>query len=246
MGIGDWISSGISAAVSFGRAVCNTVVSIGRAAVNFAGEYVPKIITSVINAGSVIGGIASVVCQALGIFREREETEEMGDRFKQGAEAGITLDKFEDFDEYMEAIRNFKLDPEKSKNTSSTEKIMAGLAVTAVGMEHKLGLPNGLGGAVWLLAAANPEYFNADRLNALLAASNPARVLQFFEGKLGPAADLQARDAIVEVERARQPAATVQDIYKELVAARQAVADMRPIDLNAVPPANASTGSPER
>ena len=104
---------------------------------------------------------------------------------------------------------------------------MAGLAISSLGLEDKLGLPAGMGGAVWLLAASKPEYFTAARLEALLRAPSPARTLEYFEGKLGPAADLKTRDAIIDIERTLQPAQTVEAIYKELVEARQAVANMQ-------------------
>lgn len=218
--VGSAISSGIST-------VCSAAISVGRAAFNFAAEYAPKIAGAVSHFGSVINSIASAVSLALNIFRHGENMENMGDRALQAAEQGIKPENYRKFDEYAQAIRDFRLDPAKTEKTDSATKIMAGLAVSSLGLEDKLGLPAGMGGAVWLLAASKPEYFTAARLEALLRAPSPARTLEYFEGKLGPAADLKTRDAIIDIERTLQPAQTVEAIYKELVEARQAVANMQ-------------------
>ena len=220
MDIWSTIKSGFSAA-------CSAVASVGRAAFNFAAEYVPKIASAVSRFGSAINVIASAVSLALNIFRHGENMENMGDRALQAAEQGIKPENYRKFDEYAQAIRDFRLDPAKTKETDSTTKIIAGLAVSSLGLEDKLGLPAGMGGAVWLLAASNHKYFTAERLEALLRAPNPARTLEYFEGKLGPAADLKTRDAIIDIERTLQPAQTVEAIYKELVEARQAIANMQ-------------------
>lgn len=218
--LGSAISSGIST-------VCSAAISVGRAALSFAAEYAPKIAGAVIRTGNLISNIASAVSLALNIFRHGENMENMGDRALQAAEQGIKPENYRKFDEYAQAIRDFRLDPAKTEKTDSATKIMAGLAVSSLGLEDKLGLPAGMGGAVWLLAASKPEYFTAARLEALLRAPSPARTLEYFEGKLGPAADLKTRDAIIGIERTLQPAQTVKAIYKELLEARQAVANMQ-------------------
>lgn len=219
MGLFGWISGGISA-------VCNAVTSIGSAIASFAREYAPRIIEIVGRIGttlSAIGKAVSDVCLGLNILRPNENVEEIGDRALQAAEQDIRPEKFDKYDEYMERLRNFELDPEKSQSHSPENKIMAGLGVTALGLEHRLSLPQGTGGAAWLLIACNPAYFTSERLLSLLQGNDPARMLDFFQGKLGPAADSKTCDELIEKERSLRPQQSTQAIYGELMQARQNV-----------------------
>ena len=92
----------------------------------------------------------------------------MGDRALQAAEKGITMDKFEDFDDYIDALRKFELNPEASEKYGAAEKLIAGLGVATVGIEDKFNAEPGSLSNLWLLPATNPEYFTAERLKSLL------------------------------------------------------------------------------
>lgn len=215
MSLLNLISSGLSA-----------VYTVSSAIAPFVREYAPRIIETVGRIGttlSAIGGAISTVCALLSVLRPNENVEEIGDRALQAAEQDIRPEKFETYDEYMDRLRNFELDPEKSQRHSPETKIMVGLGVTALGLEHRLNLPQGTGGAVWLLMACNPAYFTSERLLSLLQGNDPARMLDFFQGKLGPAADSKTCDELIEKERGLRPQQSTQAIYGELMQARQNV-----------------------
>lgn len=157
------VASGISSAVS----------SIGSALSSFAtgvGTVIGGVLEALAPVAKAIGIFANAFLQGLGVIKPNEQVENIGDRALQAAEAGITMDKFDDFDEYMENLRNFELDPELSKKYPATQKIVAGLGVGTVGVERKFDAEPGSLGSMWLLPMANPEYFTPERMQGLVSA----------------------------------------------------------------------------
>lgn len=213
---------GIFASVA--STVVSAVSSIGTAVSGFCASVLPKIVPTLESVGSVIRGVANAVLQILGIFKPGEDVEEVGDRAIQAGQAGIKPEKFDTFEEYMEEIRNFKLDPEKSTTLSSVEKLAAGLAVGATGLERKFDAPEGSMGPLWLLAASNPDYFTADRLvNIVRHGGDMGTVVRFFEGRLGPADAVATRQTLVGLERELSPGKGDDVINSELNSAKEAV-----------------------
>jgi hypothetical protein len=209
---------------SFCSAVVSAVSSIGPAVSTFCTSVLPKIVPALETIGSVIKGVANAVLRILDIFQPDEDVEEMGDRAIQAGDAGIKPEKFDTFDEYMEEIRNFKLDPEKSAQMSGVEKIAAGLAIGATGLENKFDAPEGSMGPLWLLAASNPTYFTADRLISLVkSGSDIGQVAKFFEGKLGPSDAVATQKTLMGLERELSPGKSDDAIYADLDAASDAV-----------------------
>lgn len=209
---------------SFGSALVSTVSRIGSAVSSFCTTVLPRIVPVLDQVGEVVKAIANVVLSVLGVFQPGEDVEDMGDRALQAAEQDIKPENFDTFDEYLDEIRNFELDPEKSANRSRDEKLAAGLAIGTTGMEKKLGAPEGSLGLIWLLVASSPAYFTAERLiNLVQGGSNIVNILHYFEGKLGPADAVTARDALMSLERHRSPDKTDDTLYAELNAARDTV-----------------------
>ena len=116
--VGSAISSGLSA-------VCSAVSSIGSAAVSFASECLPKVGTILTTLGGSLGMVANVVvavCQILSILRQDESAEDLGDRALQAAENGIRPENFDRYDDYLDSIRKFEINPEKARNTARTSR----------------------------------------------------------------------------------------------------------------------------
>ncbi len=174
--IGNAISSGFSAVSNAFSTVASVASAIGSRVAEFASNIKPilgPILTTIaaVIPHPVVKAVvtcANALLHALSIFHPNENIQDMGDRALQAAEKGITMDKFEDFDDYIDALRKFELNPEASEKYGAAEKLIAGLGVATVGIEDKFNAEPGSLSNLWLLPATNPEYFTAERLKSLL------------------------------------------------------------------------------
>lgn len=174
--IGNAFSTGFSNLSSAFSAVTNTVSTIGTRVAEFAHNIKPLLGPILTTIAAVIphpivkavATFANTLLHALSIFHPDENVQDMGDRALQASEQGITIEKFEDFDAYIAAIRNFDLNPEASKKYSSAEKLVAGLGIATAGIEDKFNAEPGSLHDLWLLPIANHEYFTPERIKSLL------------------------------------------------------------------------------
>jgi hypothetical protein len=155
----------------------------------------------------IVGNILSVVAQVLHIFRPGETVEEIGDRAMQAAEKdGITSDDFDEWDDYMDAIRNFDLDPAKSASYSTLDKTISGLATAFDGMERKFDLPDGMLSGMALLVAKSPDYFTAERLLGIVAVTKDiASIVDYFSGKLDADDSAAIAGVLTKVDQTLNP-----------------------------------------
>lgn len=158
---------------SVGSAISSAVSSIGSALSSFVSSVSP-VLASVVDAlkpvAEAIGKFANAFLQGLGILQPDEKVEDLGERALQAAKEGITIDKFDDFDSYMDALRKFELDPDVAARRSPAEKLVAGLGVGTIGVEDKFNAERGSLNGLWLLPVANPEYFTPERMQSLVSA----------------------------------------------------------------------------
>lgn len=158
---------------AIGSAFSSACSAIGSALSSFSSSIASCLGTVIGTLGSVgetIGKFATVFLQAMGILRPNETTEEMGDRALQAAGKGITPEKFENFEAYMNELRNFDIDPERSIKRSSAEKLVAGMGIGTVGVEDKFNMDRGSLNGMWLLPMTNPDYFTPERMSDLVSA----------------------------------------------------------------------------
>lgn len=112
----------------------------------------------------VIGVIAAVVdiianiARALAVKGADENIDELGDKVIQAEEKGISLDNFEKHDDYMDAIREFKIDPERSKEISIEDKRMAGVNCLVSGIAEKSGINESAVGLVIKCLNKNEDF----------------------------------------------------------------------------------------
>lgn len=188
--IGSALSSAVSSAISI---VSTTLGSLSSFAVNIA----PKIVGQLGTVGLVIQAIAAIV----GLFKPDEKVEEIGDRAMQASESGIHLENFDSFDEYMDSIRDFDLDPEKSKSYSTEAKQIAGIGIACKGIEDKFQLQTGVMGAMTVLVASNPNYFNSERVsNWLQTGVDISNVVGYFDKKLSAGENIDIIKDMVKAE----------------------------------------------
>ena len=165
MGVWSFVSS---VASSFASGLS----SLGSALSSFANgisAVIGAISSALPKLGEALGQFANALLKGLGILKPDEDIEEQGERALQAAEQGITADKFDDFDDYVAALRSFELDPDKADKRSRAEKLSAGIGVGTVALEKKFELEPGSLNGIWLLPLANPEYFTAARVGDLVS-----------------------------------------------------------------------------
>ena len=231
--VGSFCSSvcgGISSACS---AICSGVASIGAAVSSFCATCLPAILTTLGGALSGFGAVLGVVALALKIFRPGEKMEDIGDRALQAAEQGITYKLNDNFDEYMDKLRNLKLDPEKSKTYSMEQKMAAGITVTAAGMSDRLNASQEDVGKLLVVAAKNMDYFGADtgRLMRFIdAGKSVGDIIDFFDGRMASVDAAALEKRLVAAERAASPEKTEESIYVELGKVRDSFAQKETLE----------------
>lgn len=160
--IGSSIVSGISSAIS----------SVGNALSSFASTIAP-VLGSVIDAlkpvAEAIGKFANAFLQGLGILKPGEKIEDLGERALQAVQKGITIEQFDNFEGYMDALRKFELDPEVATKRNPAEKLVAGMGIGTIGVEEKFNVERGSLNGMWLLPMTNPDYFTPDRMQSLVS-----------------------------------------------------------------------------
>lgn len=220
MGFWSSVGSAISSAIS---AVCSGVGRAVSALGSFAMTYGPTILGNLAPVTRVFGALA----QMLGIFKSNEDIEDMGDRAIQAGEAGIQMEKYSNYDEYMTAIRNFELDPEKSKEIDKDKKLLTGIGLASKGIEDKFDLPEGTGGILATMVALNSAYFTEKRLDTWLKSDSidVGTMISYFDNKLGPADNLSTVESIIKTEKTISSSKSDMEIYKEVVAAKDMLND---------------------
>ncbi|MEC6830370.1 hypothetical protein VXS06_01155 [Photobacterium toruni] len=226
-----WLSSSFSAACSVVTSVCSAAVSvcssIGRSIGNIASNIAPKLMmivgpTSKLNT---LLAVADAVIQMYSILKPDEKIQDIGDKAIQASEEGISMDKFDDFDEYMASLRNFEIDPERSEKIDELTKQLAGIAVVTQGLADKLNIDGATLGNVWTLPALNPQVFTPERIKAILDnTSNITNVVRYFEKDLTPQIARSTEKELVAAEKQLSPEKLDVDIYKLLDTTRADVA----------------------
>lgn len=225
--IGSAISSGIGAC-------CNAIGNAFSAASSAFSSAMTSLGSVFSTAGSIlsslsvvmpyIGTIAKVidvVLGVLGLLEKDEKTEDIGDRVLQGYEIDIKPKDFATYEQYISAIREIKLDPEKSKNYNLGEKLAAGLTVQSWGMEEKYGQ----GSSDFLIniikdapnLAKGNGYFTESRVqNILDKIKDVAEVAKYFANKLNPDDSNRVEQQLVNAEQSFSPDKSLNTIYQEL------------------------------
>ena len=220
--IGSAISSGFSAVCSGIGSACS---AIGRGVSSFCSTVLPAIGNLAVDAIRGIGNTVGDIARALGIFKPDEKPEDVGDRALHAADDGIQPESFDKFDEYMDAIRNFDIDPVKSQKFTPEQKSVAGMAIAVRGMEGKYKLPVGALNELPILVSRDPEYFSADRMTSILATTRDIpTIIEYFDNKLGRTDKTTVESVLVQAEQSRNPEKSFEDIKNEINAVVASVA----------------------
>lgn len=211
----------VGALASAGAAIASAVATIGTALSSFVATIAPtlgSILTTLKTYAEPLARFANTFLQLLNILKPDEKIDDLGDRALQAAEKGIKIDNYENFGEYMAALRSFDIDPATSAKSSFAAKLVAGLGISTIGVEEKFNAAPGSLNAMWLLPMANPEYFTPDRMQCLVSAGRlGGDIFSYLEKKLSDSESRSFEKALeVGSDGKSMPANELDKLYSAL------------------------------
>lgn len=180
-----------------------------------------------LKAAMAVVQVIDILFQALGLANEKETTEDFGQDVLDAYEAGIKPADYSTYEEYVQAIRAFKLEkPEKVGEYEFAEKFSAGLAIQSWGMEEKFGKDSSLILTTILKDSKNINegtgYFTPDRMDTILkTVHSVSDVVKYFSGKLSVDDQEKVEQQLVKAEQQLNPDKSLSQIYQELDKQRQ-------------------------
>ncbi|TYT74482.1 hypothetical protein [Desulfobotulus mexicanus] len=201
-------------------AVCSVASSIGSAISSACSRVWPSIRSAIglgLEVFNKVVSIAENLMHVLGILKPEEKLDEMGDRALQAVEKGIVPEKFEKYEEYVNAIRNFELDPEKSKSVEREVKVTVGFAVAGKSMEEKFNMAKGASEDLLKLIVYSPEFFNEHRLERVVKTGhNIGLIVDYFDNRLSPSQAGELKATLFNLEKGSNPGVQENEFYKEI------------------------------
>lgn len=221
----------IGALTAAGSAIMSAVGTIGAAVSSFAASVGPMLANAIQTLkplADVISKFANTFLQNLSILKPGETIEALGERALQAAAQGIKLENAESFADYMEKLRDLKLDPELEQNRNPVEKLLAGISIATVGLEDKFNADQGSLNGLWLLPLVNPQYFTPERMQSLITTGRLGNeVLAYLNKALSPGETRNLEKAYeASVDRKSAEGPEIDRLYDELHASRDAWASI--------------------
>lgn len=208
--------SAIVSAISSVASFVSTAVSSMGGAIGAAVSSISPMLSMGISVVGKVANVAQVLMRVLDIFKPDEKVDDMGDRMIQGADAGIKPEGYDKFDDYITAIRNRPLDPEKSKSTALEVKQAAGITLSTMALEDKFAGTANIAD-LWMLAGRDSGYFTGDKLVKVLEGFQDIKSLvSYFDGKSSPEATKEINQKLFDIEKAASPDKDDRAIHRTL------------------------------
>lgn len=218
---GNAISSAYNSVSSFCSSTVSGIGSALSSAANYLGTGLSTALTMSGGLLGAVSNIASNLLQNLGLFEKSERTEDMGDRALQAEAQGITPQNFDNFSEYIDNLRSFELDAQKSNEITTDQKNFKGLEVAGRALEDKYNAPEGSMASAWALASQNPDFFTSQRFETLLGSSMDfTAIADYFSGKIDAANQLDIENSIIKADLAANPSKDEIECREEIYAAK--------------------------
>lgn len=229
MGFGAWISSigsAFSSCVSGLKSAIGCVAASVMKAVGIAGPALSGWAGALMAAMPAIGAALQVAGAILNILKPDEKVPEIGERAIQAEEQGITLNSCNgDFKNYMQQIRDLKLDPAKMEKRSPIQQWLAGSLVVEKGLESMY--PYMATIMAWPVIAKNPEFFNDNRFETYARLAMQTHmplgevIAKYFISGPNAKPDSAVRSFIWDAEKLYSPEESSNQIYDTLNKARE-------------------------
>ena len=189
-----------------------------------------KIVTTVLRVvGTNIVDFAKMLegfFKALGLLEEKDDIEDLGDRALQAEEAGeLDPELFDSYEAYMNKVREFEIDEERSKEITPEKKMEKGIELmTQLAVAH-YGEETGAG--LLTMAAEHKDYFSgSERLTEIGRSAKDGEteisdIVDYVEGRPQSTEKSDAAfDALLRVEKKAAPEESIEEAMRTIISLR--------------------------
>ena len=169
-----------------------------------------------------IGNILVTLGKALGLIKPDIQVSELGDKALQ---SGYNPEDYDSYLEYVNAVENYNLDPEKSNLTTEEDKLKKAMELAVgVTIEKYENLPVQ---EFCIAVGENIKYFTETKIKEIgkliqLDESNISRILNYINGTERDSKQIQrVVDTLMEVEKISNPEISEKEAYKDIIQLRK-------------------------
>lgn len=169
-----------------------------------------------------IGNILVTLGKALGLIKPDIKVSELGDKALQ---SGYNPEDYDSYLEYVNAVENYNLDPEKSNLTTEEDKLKRAMELAVgVTIEKYENLPVQ---EFCIAVGENIKYFTETKIKEIgkliqLDESNISRILNYINGTERDSKQIQrVVDTLMEVEKISNPEISEKEAYKDIIQLRK-------------------------
>ena len=170
----------------------------------------------------VIGNLLTTLGKALGLIKQETKVEDLGDK---AIQSEYNPEDYDSYADYVKAVEDYDLDPEKSNLTTEEEKIKKGMELASgATIEKYQEFPIT---DFCIAAGQNPEYFTDAKMKAIADLMQKdgqyvSSILNYVNGSEKDSAKIQsAVDALVNVEKNVNSGISDKEAYKNVLDVRR-------------------------
>ena len=167
-----------------------------------------------------VAKLVQSIAKALGLVKEDEKPEDLGDKALQAEEQGITPDKFKTYEEYANRIQNFELDPEKSKKYSTEDKMKKSMEVYSKLIAEKYPETAVDLDKLAAIEIKNPDYLTDERIGQIseMVKDDPkliGYISRYLSGSETDTVNISNTiDKMINIEKGANPGMSDAEAYK--------------------------------
>ena len=158
----------------------------------------------------------------LGLIEPETDVEDLGDK---AIQSDLNPDDFDCYEEYLKAVEDYKLDPEKSKLSTEEKKIQKGIELTVGVMIAKY--QNFPMGEFITMIGHNQNFFTEAKMGELAKViktdgQNITDILYYVDGTEKNSTKIQETvDTLLEIEKNTNPGISDKEAFKNVMELRQ-------------------------
>lgn len=200
--------------------ILGTIAAIAAAATTVAKTL--AVVGLAVQGLKTIGNVLTSLGKALGLIKPETKVEDLGDKALQ---SGYNPEDFDSYADYVKAVEDYDLDPEKSKLTTEEEKIQKGMELASgVTIEKYKDFPIT---DFCIAVGQNPEYFTDAKMGEIAKlmqadGQNIPSILNYVNGTEKDSAKIQGTvDTLLGVEKAVDPSISDKEAYRNVMEVRK-------------------------